>query len=199
MTLQNRVLPTGEITTLPFRGSLTGNRGILHGPDRVLARASQHIHWIACTLHWQGRRREPMTGRKWTELFFWDEAVALAAGHRPCAYCRRADFRAWRAAWADAFGACPPAAVMDRLLQASRRDGRAQRTHRADAATLPDGAFVAGPALVWQGALHPWSPDGYDGPRPMIPGEATVLTPAVTVAVLRAGYPVSARLQELGH
>ncbi|WP_253279588.1 hypothetical protein [Loktanella sp. 3ANDIMAR09] len=92
MPLQNRVLPTQEIVADPARGTLTGNRGILHVADGVMGRARwKSKAWICCTLDWQGRRRQLMTGRKWTELFFLDEATALAAGHRPCAYCRRAD------------------------------------------------------------------------------------------------------------
>jgi hypothetical protein len=89
--LQNRVLPTGEIVAHPARGTLTGNRGILHGADRTLgSRRWAHPHWISCTLTWKGIRRVPMTPGTWTELFFLDEAVALAAGHRPCACAQAA-------------------------------------------------------------------------------------------------------------
>lgn len=187
MTLQNRVMPDGRIVALPFRGQLTGNRGILHGPDGMLARESLHIHWITCALQWKGVRRPVMTGRKWTELFFLDEPTSLAAGHRPCATCRRADYRRWQAAWAAAHGPAT-AHQMDRALHASRRDGRAQRRHRDG--NLPDGAMIVldgTPATVWQGAALPWSTDGHGAPRPL-PRTAEVLTPAVTVAVLRAGY-----------
>ena len=90
------------------RGLLTGNRGILHREDGVLGRARwTHKAWISCVLDWQGRKRQVMTGRNWTELFFLDEAVAIAAGHRPCGYCRRADYRRFVAAWEIATGASP--------------------------------------------------------------------------------------------
>jgi len=88
--LQNRVLPTGEIAAIPARGTLTGNRGIIHRDDKTLGTSRwSHHAWICCTLDWQGRKRPVMTGRNWTELFFLDESVAFAAGHRPCGYCRR--------------------------------------------------------------------------------------------------------------
>ena len=93
MPLQNRVTPTGEIVADPGRGLLMGNRGCLHGPDRRLGVARWRSKlWICCVLDWKGVRRDPMPPGRWTALFFLDEATALAAGHRPCAYCRRADF-----------------------------------------------------------------------------------------------------------
>jgi len=105
--LQNRVLPTGEIAAIPARGTLTGNRGIIHRDDKTLGTSRwSHHAWICCTLDWQGRKRPVMTGRNWTELFFLDESVAFAAGHRPCGYCRRAAYNAFVAAWDLAEG-CP--------------------------------------------------------------------------------------------
>jgi hypothetical protein len=93
MPLRNRVRPDGQIIGTAARGLFTGNRGILHTHDKVMGPALwKHRGWICCTLDWKGRRRDLMTGRKWTELFFLDEAVAMAAGHRPCAYCRRAAY-----------------------------------------------------------------------------------------------------------
>jgi len=192
--LRNRVAPTGEIVANAERGTLTGNRGILHVADRVMGPALwKHRAWIACTLSWKRRRRIPMSGRKWTELFFLDEAVALAAGHRPCAYCRRADYARWAAAWAGARGRAT-APEMDRELHAARaRPGaRAMRRGRTrDVASLPPGAFVmwrGTPHLVEKDALRPYAPGGY-GARTALPrSEATVLTPAPTLDVLRAGY-----------
>jgi hypothetical protein len=88
VTLRNRVQPDGQITDVAMRGMFTGNRGILHSTDKIMGPALwKHRVWICCTLNWQERRRDVMTGRNWTELFFLDEAVAMAAGHRPCAYC----------------------------------------------------------------------------------------------------------------
>ncbi|MBM2576214.1 hypothetical protein JQC91_07840 [Jannaschia sp. Os4] len=151
----------------------------------------RHRAWIACTLDWQGRRRAVMTGRRWTELFFHDEAVALAAGHRPCAYCRRSDWLRWRAAWARAHGAAK-APEMDAMLHAARAVPGARRLRRdaAGAADLPDGTFVDvdGPALVHGGALRPWRPGGYAPPRLLPRGRVAVLTNPVTRAVIAAGY-----------
>jgi hypothetical protein len=191
--LQNRVLPTGEIVADPARGTLTGNRGILHGGDRTLgARRWTHPHWISCTLDWKGTRRTPMTPGTWTELFFLDEAVAMAAGHRPCALCRRGDWLSFRAAWAAAVGGPATAPAIDAALHAARvsRDRR-QRRHEAPARDLPAGAFVLlgdDPHLLTRHGLHPFAPAGYGAPLPRPAGLLTVLTPAPLVAVLRAGY-----------
>ncbi|MDB5560081.1 MAG: hypothetical protein JWQ36_3015, partial [Enterovirga sp.] len=117
MPRQNRVLPTGEIVALPFRGAFMGNRGILHDEAGRLGRARwRHPHWIICRLAFKGRRRAIMAPRRYTELFFPDEAVALAAGHRPCAECRRDAFGAYRSALARAEGGpAHSAASLDRL------------------------------------------------------------------------------------
>ena len=101
--LQNRVLPTGDIVAEPTRGTLMGNRGCLHDADRALGVARWRSKaWICCTLTWKDVRRDPMPPGRWTALFFLDEATALVAGHRPCAYCRRADFLAYAEAWRSA-------------------------------------------------------------------------------------------------
>lgn len=172
------------------RGLMTGNRGILHGSDRVLGRARwTHQAWICCVLEWQGRKREVMTGRNWTELFFLDEAVAFAAGHRPCGYCRRAAYGRFRQAWGDRL----KAPQMDRILHAARvRRDRSQVTYRADFSGLPQGAFVRWqgvPHLVMDYGLYPYMPTGYGEicPRPQ-QGSVEVMTPAPMVSVLRAGY-----------
>ncbi len=195
MPLQNRVHPDGQIVADPARGTLTGNRGILHGPDKVLGTARwRHKAWICCVLEWQGRKRPVMTGRNWTELFFLDEAVAFSAGHRPCAYCRRAAYNRYQLAWASATGVKPSAPQMDAALHSARVTprSRAQITHQADFATLPPGAFVlheGKPCLVLPDVLRGFAGDGYGPSYPRPPqGEATVMTPAPTVAVLRAGY-----------
>src|SRR5262245_19504850 len=99
-----------------------GNRGVLHNAARSIVRDSQVRRWIACRLEFHGRHRAVMTPGRYTELFFLDEAAALADGHRPCAECRNADFRLFQAAWQRAFGGGTPSAdVMDRQLHADRR------------------------------------------------------------------------------
>ena len=192
MPLQNRVLPTGEIVADPARGRFTGNRGCLHDDQRQLGRARwKGRAWIICALEYKGWRREVMTPRTWTELFFLDEAVALAAGHRPCALCRRPAYLAFQAAWGGL-----KAPQMDAELHAARLDGRGQRRFVADMSGLPDGTFVvqAGqPHLLRGDALYPYAPAGYSAPVARFKGAVAVLTSAPTVAVLRAGYvPVMA-------
>lgn len=195
MTRQNRVMPDGSIVAVAARGTLTGNRGVLHDADGRLGAARwRHPHWISCTLDYKGWRRQIMAPGRWTELFFLDEAVAMAAGHRPCALCRRGDFLAFRAAWGRAFGAEIGAAAMDRQLHAARvgARGRAQITHEGRLSALPDGTFVRVGAqcqLVTADHLRPFTPDGY-GPalRQDHDDVVTVLTPRPMVALLAAGY-----------
>jgi hypothetical protein len=195
MVLQNRVLPTGDIVADPSRGTLTGNRGVLHDAGGNLGQARwRHPHWISCELSYKGLRRPIMAPGRWTELFFLDEAVALAAGHRPCGECRRADHLAFRAAWGRAFGVEVAAAEMDRVLHAARvvPRRRALATHPAPLAGLPDGTFIRDAddcLLVMGDRLLPFIPEGYGPPRPRpAAGTVTVLTPAPLVAVLCAGY-----------
>jgi hypothetical protein len=190
--LQNRVTPFGEIVALPGRGLFTGNRGILHDDERQIVRSSQVRRWITCRLEYKGIRRKVMTPHRWTELFFLDEATALSAGHRPCAECRRDDYRRFRSLWEKCYGGPTSADSMDDELHAHRLTGRTKRTYRDDIANLPNGTFVTfGPTaeLVWRGELLQWSDSGYAHPRPRPPrGEVEVLTPLPSVAILRAGY-----------
>jgi hypothetical protein len=194
MPLQNRVSPLGEIVADPARGTWTGNRGVLHDDHRTIVRPWQVRRWITCRLEYRGVRRVVMTPRRWTELFFLDEATALAAGHRPCAFCRYEDYRRFRALWEAAHPADPQGAdAIDRRLHAERLEGRSgKRTAPAELADLPDGAFVldAGrPWLVLGGELLEWTPSGYGARRPRpAHGEVALLTPPGTVAVIRSGY-----------
>src|SRR4051794_26424644 len=99
MPRQNRVTPSGDIITTPERGTLMGNRGVLHDADARIVRRWQGKRWIACVLEFKGRWRPVMAPGRYTELFFLDEATALAAGHRPCAECRRRRFDEFRDTW----------------------------------------------------------------------------------------------------
>jgi len=214
MPRQNRVTPFGEIVAMPERGSLMGNRGILHDataqhdPDARIRRRWAGRAWISCLLEFRGRRDPVMAPGHYTRLFFLDESTALSAGHRPCAYCRRADFLAFKAAWANAnaslgLGPTSKAAEIDRVLHAERLGpGGTKRTYLAPLADLPDGVFVTLPGsastalsaadqqpyLRWQGALWRWTPAGYAERLPIAVVLATVLTPPSIVAALRAGY-----------
>lgn len=186
MPRQNRVLPTGQIVADPARGLFTGNRGVLHDAvGRIRRRWTTHA-WICCRLEWKGVRRQVMTPGRWTELFFLDEAVALAAGHRPCAYCRRADYNRFRDAWTAATGDQPKAPGMDAVLHPARLAEPAEGL----TSTLPDGAFIAVAdqiALKWKGRFLRYTPAGYAG-KLNLPATARILTPAPMLNILAAGY-----------
>jgi hypothetical protein len=192
MGSRNRVAPTGEIVDSGLRCGWMGNRGCLHR-GREVVRPWRTTAWITCVLEFKDRWIEQWVPGRYTVLFLHDEAVALAAGHRPCAECRRADYNRFRDAWERAHGARPSAKDLDAALHAERLDGAARRTHRSRWNDVPDGAFVrvdAGPALVVGDAVVSWSNEhGYTtaGPRPRT-GDVDVLTPRSTVAAIRAGY-----------
>lgn len=196
MPLQNRVTPFSDLVAIPERGTLMGNRGVLHDDARRIVRFSQGRRWISCLTEFKGRRRTPMTPGNYTELFFADEATALAAGHRPCHECRRADAVRFREAWARSAGADPRISleVVDRHLHEDRLEapGRLRRWS-APVAALPDGAIVevGGAAhLVWGGRLRPWGPAGYGVAAGPPAGPLTVLTPRAIVGAIEAGYTV---------
>lgn len=197
MPLQNRVTPEGEIVAVEARGLMMGNRGgALHDANRRLrGRRWVSRQWICCKLAFNDRHRQVMAPNRYTELFFLDEATALAAGHRPCFECRRQEFlwfaRLWNVVQEKPGRAT--AQAMDDILHAERVDqDRGKVVWRGQYATLPSGAFIRqnGQAnLVLAGWLLPWTPTGYAEPvsRPE-KGMADVLTPRSTVAVLSAGY-----------
>jgi hypothetical protein len=195
MPRQNRVTPFGDIVAEEGRGLLMGNRGILHDDTQRVVRHAQGRRWIACVTEFRGRRRQLMRPGSYTELFFLDEAAALAAGHRPCAECRHADYVRFRDAWASWHpGLMVSANTIDAELHRDRLAGRgAKRTYAADPSTLPDGAFIAldGRAwLIWQGHALQWSSRGYlDLERRAVPrGSVPVLTPQSIVTTIQAGY-----------
>ncbi len=191
---RNRVTPTGEIVAIPLRGAWTGNRGILHR-DREIVRFHASDLWITCALQFRGRWREQWQPHHYTFLFFHDDAVSLAAGHRPCAECRRAAYDDYRAAWADGLGvATPSAKEINRRLHGERivPGTHRRRFHDVPWDELPDGAFVVledAPALVFGDALVEWGHRGYGDrhPRPR-GGSATAITPPSSLTALRAGY-----------
>ena len=201
MPRQNRVTPSGEIVAVPERGTMMGNRGRLHDDQGRIRRPWQVKRWLICLLNFNGRYRQVMDPDRYTELFFLDEATALAAGHRPCFECRRKSYNAFVDAWtagnAGKLGASRPTAksIDDRLHAERVYTGRSKRTFMAKIGDLPDGVFVTrdgamGTAcLLWEGNILEWSPGGYRRPRPRQDGEeVSVLTPRSTVAAIRAGY-----------
>src|SRR6202035_5009722 len=137
MPLQNRVTPTGEIIATPHRGLFTGNRGIIHDPETksLLTRRWASQAWLTCVCEFRGRRREVMGGRSWTELFFLDEATALAAGHRPCFFCRRDDANRFRVAWEEGNGVARVLARdIDAVPHRERLSSGKKRVHARDMA-----------------------------------------------------------------
>jgi hypothetical protein len=187
MPLRNRVTPLGELIADPARGLVYGNRGCLHDDAGHIRRRYNGRRWIACRLEFRGRRRSPLLrpGR-YTELFFLDEATAMAAGHRACAECRREDYRRLQEIWAGLHPGQTGADAIDAQLHEERLGPRRE----APLAGLPDGAFVlvdGEPFLVRGGSLLRWSPGGYTERRPRR-GRAELITPPSLVEVLRAGW-----------
>lgn len=188
--LQNRVDPFGELRAVAERGGLMGNRGgRLHRDDQTLGGSRwKNKHWLICVCEFKGRSRD-VWGRYYTELFFLDEPTALAAGHRPCFECRRAEAKTFQRLFP---GAPESVAAMDAILHAERLEGASQRRWRARIGDLPDGAIFAKderPYAIRDGKATPWSFAGYGEPEDLSGDlEADVLTPPSTVATLAAGY-----------
>lgn len=192
MPLRNRVTPFGDPVATPARGLLMGNRGgRFHTAGREPAgRAWCGPRWITCLTSFKGRRRQ-VWGAGYTELFFLDEATALAAGHRPCAECRRVAARAFQNALRSGCEPPPSLAAIDAALHAERLDGRGKRIHLRPAESLPDGAMLVQDSQAWAvrgNTMRLWSPSGYVATRSRPGGTARVLTPPTALAALAAGY-----------
>ena len=189
MPFQNRVTPLCDVVAIELRGRWMGNRGCLHDGTTVV-RHHRGRRWIICEPDYKGWRAAQWTPGRYTVLFFYDEAVAFAAGHRPCALCRRPAFEAYRAPLGR-----PDATTLDERLEAERWEGGRRRLHRMAWRTLPAGAFVVvdgdEPALVTADAVVPWTAAGYGTPRARpTGGSADVITPPTSLDVLTSGYPL---------
>ena len=198
----NRITPFNELIATQARGTLMGNRGILHDGQGRIIKPFAHRNWIACLLEFKGRYRRVMTPGRYTHLFFLDEATALAAGHRPCGECRRADYLRFKDAWANVRGTDAgklKAADIDRVLHTDRVAGRGKHRYKptitATFGSIPDGVmFHQGEddtvaLLKWKGQVWAWSPEAYrEGTRSNQGQAIEVLTPISVVAVMRAGY-----------
>jgi hypothetical protein len=182
MPLQNRVTPLGELVADPARGLVYGNRGCLHDAQGRIRRHQATRRWIACRLEFKGWHRGPLLQPgKFTELFFLDEATAFAAGHRPCALCRRADYTRFLGLVGE-----PGADAVDLRLDRERRSH-----HDAPIHELPDGAFVLHheePYLVLGEELLRWTPAGYDRRVARPGGHGRVITAPTLLAVLASGW-----------
>ena len=199
MPLQNRVTPFGDLVSVSARGEFMGNRGIIHDAKSktLLTRRWQHQAWICCVLSFKDYQHPIMGPSAYTELFFLDEATALAAGHRPCAYCRRSEFNAFKIAWAtgkqlgDYKSLKAPA--IDRTLHRERVTRKREKiTHEACIDDLPNGVMVAQSnraMLILGNNILPWSPHGYEEAlRRPTEVRISVLTPRSTVRTIDAGY-----------
>ena len=183
MPLRNRVTPLGDLVADPARGLVYGNRGCLHDDRGEIRRRFATRRWIACRLEFKGwHRKALMQPGKFTELFFLDEATAFAAGHRPCALCRREDYNRFL----ELTGACG-ADEIDERLHEERLDGNGRRLDRRPVEALPDGAFVlrgGEPWLVLGNDLLRWTPAGYTD-RVVAKGQVETITPSTLIEVLR--------------
>ncbi len=194
MPRQNRVTPFGELVAVADRGMFWGNRGRLLDRHGSLARYFATRAWLICLLEFKERRRQLWRPDRLTELFFLDEATALAAGHRPCGECRARELRAFKQAWAAAHpGGAVRAAAIDAQLHADRLIGPGlRRMYRAPPHRLPPGTMVEVDGRAWlvaDGELLEWTPGGYRQRRPLPAAvQLSVITPRGTVATLSAGY-----------
>ena len=185
MPLQNRVDPYGDIVVNRARGTMMGNRGgKFHRDDQTLGKRRWATrHWICCDLYWKGVHHEPM-GKGYTSLFFLDEVTALAAGHRPCFYCRRKEAQLFLSL------ASPPlmADAADRIVDMERRGPKPE----VKVTGLPDGAMIdagTGPLAVKGDHLLQWSFEGYSGAiarKSVMSGK--LLTPSLYVGILARGF-----------
>src|ERR1700683_5280256 len=152
MPLQNRVDPFGNLFSTQARGTMMGNRGgVLHNSEREIVRPYKSRRWITCVLEFKERHRIVMSERRYTELFFLDEATAFAAGHRPCAECRRADYETLVSLWGRRGLLKPNADAIDTKLHKERIDEKTgeRRMHSIPYAELQDGAMVAIDEVPW--------------------------------------------------
>lgn len=210
--LQNRVDPWGQLQPVRARGSLMGNRGILHVNNDIV-RPWATKTWVTCTLDATFQKRKPFSPNTYSELFFLDEATAFAAGHRPCRVCQRRRHDQFNTAWTaanvgDASRTRLPIADIDKALHAERtRPDKGKRTYTASVADLPPGTFFEheGQAqLVWPTGLLVWSFHGYMLGDPVAPAaQVEVLTPRSIVQLFRAGFRpcvhASANVPNLSH
>jgi hypothetical protein len=206
---QNRVNPFGEIIKTPARGSLMGNRGIIHNDAGEIQKRYKVKAWITCLLQFKGRQLRIMAPKRWTALFFLDEATAFAAGHRPCNECRRDDFRRFKSLWIKGnpqygFNMKTKIAEIDAILHNERINSNAEKvTFEMNISEIPDGTFVTMnsiPYLFFHSRLYEWTPDGYKNALLLhtVP-RLTVITPKSIVKMFLAGYEVSSMVSSVNN
>jgi hypothetical protein len=201
MPRPNRVDPWGDLYAVPDRGLFTGNRGCLVDDDRTIVRHHRGSLWIACRTEFRGWRHPLDAPRRWTPLFFLDDAVALAAGHRPCALCRRDDYLAYRSAVTTGAELAAPVSAVELNRRLGReRLRRGSGLRRADdrilweapLEELPAGTVVIGPRraphLVTAAGLRPFGFGGWGRAGGPSTGAVEVLTPPTSVLALSHGF-----------
>ena len=206
MAMHNRVDPRGQILASPARGTLMGNRGVLHDDDRQIKKMHAHQNWVICVLEFKGKRRQLMAPGRYTELFFLDEATALAAGHRPCMECQRERALEFKRCWSLANRHEAPERVrmpeMDRQLHRERIHHRKKVTWESPLDALPDGSFFereGQSSLVWRNAIWRWSFGGYQHTEaPITRDIVDVLTPHSVVQAFDQGFVPHVALAEVG-
>ena len=196
--LQNRVDPFGNIIKTSARGAWMGNRGILHDDNQRICRLYKSKSWLTCVLQFRGRKRQVMAPGRYTELFFWDEAISFSAGHRPCFECRRKDAERFKSCWLagnPGYGFDEGVSILeiDKIIHRERIGWHGlKNTHEERLHTLPDGCFISYrdmPYIIVAGAVFPWSDAGYGDQKELPSTEwISVLTPASIVNAFRAGY-----------
>lgn len=196
MPYQNRVAPTGDLHAVSARGTLMGNRGIIHDDAGNIVRSHAHQNWVTCELSFRGRKQTLMAPGHYTQLFFFDEVTALTAGHRPCATCRRERYRSFVDAWTQVHGRpsdgrSVPQAI-DKLLHSARISRRREKvTFQARLKDLPNGTIFMGqdkPILISEGSFLEWSFTGYQETTAKLPENVVVLTPKPLVGMYSAGW-----------
>ena len=198
MPLQNRVDPWGQLKAVPMRGSLMGNRGILHNGSRQIVRPWAGKSWVTCALRYNDIHRTVFSAGSYSELFFLDDATAFAAGHRPCNTCRKPRYGEFKTAWVranhpDSAAGNVAITEIDKVLHAERAiAGGGKVRFNAPLNTLPSGTlfeYEDAAFLVWRGAAHRWSFDGYSRSALQVgPQAVKVLTPASVVRMFRSGF-----------
>ena len=199
MPRQNRVTPFGDIVAVPARGMFMGNRGCLHDAAERIVRPYRLTNWIYCLLEFKGRHRQVMSPGRYTELFFLDEATALAAGHRPCAECQRGRYNEFMRCWGEGNkkllgGEKLRAPLVDAVLQRERIGPKGEKVKwKAKLGELPARVMVEmgeGKAgVVVEGGVREWGAGGYGrSTKYQVKTKVGVLTPASSVEAIRAGF-----------
>lgn len=194
MPLQNRVDPWGNLLAINTRGFWLGNRGILHNDQQQIIRTHTHKAWVICQLNFKGRQRKVFSPNHYSELFFLDEATALAAGHRPCAECQRERFNVFKQLWLKVNW---PNHELTRIsiseIDKWLHQERIGKNQFYPFVELPVGAFFEHenrPLLNWHNGYYLWTADGYMriASNLRLRDEIQLITPRSVVNIIKAGF-----------